>query len=115
MTRTRTIMAIAVAIGLAAGFIGLAGSPADARPRGDSETACVNWCFDHRDGVERNKCLNGCECYYHGDLCARSDRAAVAARAMPPDLAAQATENVTPVAPRDAAGATKRRPARTPN
>lgn len=37
---------------------------------GDSETACVNWCFDHNSTTySRDKCLNQCECYYHGNLC----------------------------------------------
>jgi hypothetical protein len=47
--------------------------PADAAKKGakgDSEVACVNWCFDHNTStVNRDKCLNKCECYYHGDLC----------------------------------------------
>ena len=38
----------------------------------DNETACVNWCFDHNTTtLSRDKCLNQCECYYHGNLCAR--------------------------------------------
>jgi hypothetical protein len=38
----------------------------------DSETACVNWCFDHNSTTfSRDKCLNQCECYYHGNLCAQ--------------------------------------------
>jgi len=50
--------------------------PADAAKKkpggGDSETACVNWCFDHNTTtVSRDKCLNQCECYYHGNLCGR--------------------------------------------
>lgn len=66
--------------------------PAEAakkKPRGDSETACVNWCFDHNSTtVSRDKCLNQCECYYHGNLCGR-----VTGGVMQPDKAPQPQGN----------------------
>ena len=36
------------------------------------EVACINWCFDHNTSTPgRDRCLNQCECYYHGNLCGR--------------------------------------------
>jgi hypothetical protein len=50
----------------------------------DSEVACVNWCFDHNKTTpSRDQCLNQCECYYHGNLCARGNFGTVPLNATP--------------------------------
>jgi hypothetical protein len=69
MMRIITMLAVAGLLVLSAALF-----PADAArkqgAKGDSETACVNWCFDHNTTtVNRDRCLNQCECYYHGNLC----------------------------------------------
>ena len=114
--RARTILTITVAAGLAAALIGLAGQPARARPPTESEVGCVNWCFDHnKTDHSRSLCLNGCECYYRGNLCPATGRTEADSRATPPNLVEQGTTELTPVSPKDAATTPKRRPARTPN
>ena len=116
MTRTRTILTIAAAAGLCAALLGLVDQPARARPPADSEVSCVNWCFDHnKTDHSRSICLNGCECHYHGNLCASTGRTEADSRATPPNLVGQELPELTPVAPNDAATTPKRRPARTPN